>query len=362
MTKQTRSELITKIEAKRNSRIISYVTGDRPSVPGVIGLNTPIHTDSVRQFKEVLEDVGKQERIDLFIYSRGGQITAPSTIVHLLRKHCKKLGLLVPYKAHSAATLISLGADDIVMGEMGQLSPIDPTTFNVFNPVDPLNPAGRWQISVEDVTAYLSLAKEKAGLDSEESARNVFHQLAEKVHPIALGNVHRIYNLIRLLAPQLLGMHMDSTSVQAQAKIKLIVDTLTEKLYTHDYIISCEEAKQIGLKVIDPEPELDKLMWDLYKEYETDLKLTELFNPASMLTNNQVTPFSEHTAFIESTGKTYANELKGNVHPPPSLQQVLNMLPPPVVQQILPQMMQVMQQLPHLPPSVVLASQKWVSI
>jgi len=361
VTKANRLAILQKLETERKSTLVSYVTGDRPSL-GAVALSAQIGTDAVRYFRELLEGVGIVDKIDLFIYSRGGQITAPSSIIHLLRKHCKKLGVLVPYKAHSAATLISLGADEIVMGEMGQLSPIDPTTFNVFNPVDPLNPTGRWQISVEDVTAYMSLAKEKAGLDSEESARNVFHLLADKVHPIALGNVHRIYNLIRLLAPRMLGMHMDSASVQDQAKIKLIVDTLTEKLYTHDYLISCEEAKAIGLKVVDPNSTLDRLMWDLYKEYETDLKLLDLFNPATAIVGNATTAFSEHVAYVESTKKTYAAVVEGEINPPPTVQQLMALLPQVPLQQLIAQIYLVLQQMPAVLPSVVLKTQKWLSV
>ena len=363
MTKTQRIRLIENIQAERNSTVICYVTGDRPSSsPSAPSLATQIAIDSVRYLRDILDSIGQKEQIDLFIYSRGGDITAPSPIVHLIRKHCKKLGVLVPYKAHSAATLISLGADEVVMGKMGQLSPIDPTTFNVFNPQDPLNPVGRWQISVEDVTAYLLLAKEKAGLDSEGSARQVFMGLADKVHPIALGNVHRIYNLIRLLAPKLLGLHMNHTNVQEQGKIKLIVDTLTEKLYTHDYVISCEEAKQIGLKVSDPNEKVDNMMWDLYKEYEKDLKLLEPFDPGNVIMNNTITPFTEHGAYLESSKISYAFVTEGEVYPPPSLNQVLQMMPQQALPQLLPQIYQAVQQLPLMVPAVKINTQKWLSI
>lgn len=33
---------------------------------------------------------------------------------------------MVPYKAHSAATLIAIGCDEIVMGSKSELGPIDP--------------------------------------------------------------------------------------------------------------------------------------------------------------------------------------------------------------------------------------------
>jgi hypothetical protein len=82
--------------------------------------------------------------------------------------------LLIPYKAHGAATLMSLGADEIVMGEMAQLTPIEPTTVNPMDSIDVANLTGRWPISLVDITAYLSLATEKAELVKEESREKYF--------------------------------------------------------------------------------------------------------------------------------------------------------------------------------------------
>lgn len=336
-------------------------------------------SDAIRYFKDVLNEISSKQKIDLFLYSRGGEINAPLPLVNLIRNHCEEFSVLVPYRAHSAATLICLGADKIIMNEMGQLSPIDPTTGNVFNPIDPSNPTGRWPISVEDVSNYLSLASEKAKLVTEESLKDVFHLLSEKVHPIALGNVHRIYNLIRLLAPKLLSLHMDCSSVTEKAKIKAIVDTLTEKLYTHEYLISREEAKEIGLKIIYPEPILDKLMWNLYKQYERELKLLDPFNPIQIVqaplqpkasqqqSVNQGTPLpickhQEQCAFLESRNMSYALTTDIEIYPPPTLQQIVSMINPQIVSQIITQLVQVVQQLNLVPPTVKFTSQQWLSI
>lgn len=106
-------------------------------------LATMIASDAIRPFYEHLEGIGYQDRIDLFLYSRGGDTNIPLRLVRLVREHCKFFSVLVPFRAHSAATMICLGADEIVMGKMGEISPVDPTTANVFNPIDPINPDGR---------------------------------------------------------------------------------------------------------------------------------------------------------------------------------------------------------------------------
>jgi len=364
---EKRRKLIKELEAERKSRIICYFLGDRQGYPqGVTpDLATMIASDAIRPFYEHLEGIGCQDRIDLFLYTRGGDTNVPLRLVRLIREHCKCFSVLVPFRAHSAATMICLGADEIVMGKMGEISPVDPTTANVFNPMDPLNPAGRWAISVEDLTAYFTLAREIAKLDTEESTQGVFKALTDKINPIALGNVHRTYKLIRILVPKLLGLHMDSTKVKNKEKIERIVEILTETLYTHSYPISRKEALEIiGLNVVEPPQKVETLMWSLYKQYELDLKLLQPFDPAQILrqSGQLSADFSEETGAIESSARTDSFMQEGEIFPPPTLQQIqqiLQVLPPQLLVQMVPQLVQLAQSLSMNPPTVKFTSQQW---
>lgn len=269
--RKKRIDFIKQIEEIRQSRIITYILGDRPN------LGTNIDDFQVRILQRHLEGIGPTEKIDLFIYSRGGDIVTPYRIATLIREFSKNFGILVPYRAHSAATLLCLGAGEIVMGSMGELTPVDPRTANPFNPQDPANPTQRIPISVEDVTAYFTLAKEKAGIKGEENTVEVFKALTPLVHPLALGNVQRIHLCIRLLAKKLFNLHMD---IEKDAyKIDEIIKTLTEERFAHAYPISRSEAKEIKLNVKKPDNNLEVAMWSLYKEYEALLKLREPFDP-----------------------------------------------------------------------------------
>jgi ClpP class serine protease len=116
-----RQQLIRQIQENRKSKLITYITGDRQPVGAMIA------EDAVRPLYDQLLAVGKIERIDLFLYSRGGDVSVPWRIVSMFREFCREFSVISPYKAHSAATLISLGADEIVMGKKSELSPIDPT-------------------------------------------------------------------------------------------------------------------------------------------------------------------------------------------------------------------------------------------
>src|SRR3989344_2354078 len=219
MTKKT---LIQKIEKLRKSRVVTYLTSDRQGP-----INARVAMDIIPVISKQLQEIGKTQNIDLFLYSAGGDTMVPWRLVSMIREYCGKFSVLVPYKAHSAATMIALGADEIVMSDLSELSPIDPSTANVFNPQDPQNPQNKIPISVEDVMAYFDLAKNKFGIKNDEELARVFIKFVEsnpQIHPLALGNVNRIHNLIRVLAKRLLKSHK---SPMKEEEINRVVDDFT---------------------------------------------------------------------------------------------------------------------------------------
>ena len=293
-----RKQLIQQIENVRKSRVIAYLTSDRQGP-----FNARIAPDIIPPISKQLQSIGKVQNIDLFLYSAGGDTMVPWRLVSMIREYCDKFSVLVPYKAHSAATMIALGADEIVMSNLSELSPIDPSTANVFNPVDPTNPQARIPISVEDVMAYFDLAKNKFGIKSDEELSRIFTKFVEsnpQIHPLALGNVNRIHNLIRVLAKRLLKSHKLAMKEEVVDKI---VDYFTEKLYSHQYFIGRKEAREdLGLTtVVDADTTLAKAMTDLYEEYNKDLEFGKIWNPEIELGQNTVQNRKDYKiAYIES--------------------------------------------------------------
>jgi hypothetical protein len=308
MPKLDRIEMIRKLQELRGgTNVISYITSTRQ------GFETPMAMDSIRKFYDHIKLIGKpreQTKIDLFIHSHGGDGTVPWRLVTLLRDHSSRFSVLVPYKAFSAATLTALGADSIVMHPIGMLGPTDPTVANPFNPKDPSNnqPIG---ISVEDVSAYIALVREDAGINHEDQVVEAFKLLADKVHPLALGNVKRSLSQSRMMASKLLALHM--TKPEDEHKIKEIVEKLTSKLFYHGHPINRSEAKdQIGLSTVEePAAAVEEVMWKLYLDYEAEIKLEEPFNPVNEFIALHPSKVSGTTglrtaklSFIESVNRT----------------------------------------------------------
>ncbi len=300
-----RRPLIQTLEALRRSRIIVYVTADRSD------LGAQMAEDVVPLFHEHLQSIGRQKRIDLFLYTRGGHTLAPTRLAFLIREYCEEFGVLVPHCAHSAGTTLALAANEIVMHRMGELGPIDPTVSNRFNPLDPTDPDKKRliPIAVEDVSAYLSLARNQAKVPDEQMA-SVFEALTRTVHPLALGNVHRQYLLIRTMGARLLASHMDRE--RDKDRIEAILDVLTEKLYFHAYPVSRAEARDVvGLNVTFASGELEEKMWELYTQYRDDLRpgVTALsFDPALV---GKTVPVEVEAAAIESTAALHTFLYRG---------------------------------------------------
>jgi hypothetical protein len=275
-SREKRKELITQIEALRKGRLlITYITSTRQ------GLEVQLGDDALPFIHQTLEDAKQKAKkgVDLFIHSNGGSGTTPWRLVNLIREYTKDFAVLVPHHAFSAATLVALGADKIVMHKMGCLGPIDPSVTNAFNPPHPQNPGQLIPISVEDVTAYFTLIKDDIGVQHEDELIQAIIALTEKIHPLALGNVQRSHHQSRMIARKLLQKHMPEA--EREHEINKLVENLKSNLYFHGHPINRGEAKtDLGLKVENAPEDLEKLMWSLYEEYAEELKIRERFNPS----------------------------------------------------------------------------------
>lgn len=271
MTLQSRSGLIGQIGANLNAPVLAYVTGDRP------GLQTQISAEQIPLFPRHLKTMGHHDRVALLIYTRGGDTNVPWAVITAIREHCSELLILVPFAAHSSGTLLALGGDQILMTKYATISPIDPTVANAFNPQDPANPAARFPIAVEDVLAFLEMSNEHVSGDAYE---RVFETLAQSVHPLALGNVKRSINQIRQLAKKLIRLHPPA---HGDDELSAMVTRLTTEFYSHQHLIGRNEARELGLPIVDADAALEQLLLDYYEELKIDLELLEPFNPANIL-------------------------------------------------------------------------------
>jgi hypothetical protein len=135
---------------------------------------------------ELLEKIGKQDLIYLYIKSSGGDGRASLRLVNLLRQYCNRLIALVPLECASAATMITLGADEIMMGPMAYLTPVDTSLTHDLSPLDRDN--ARVSVSLNELTRVIGLWR----AEQAESRENPYKALFQYVHPLVIGAVDRI--------------------------------------------------------------------------------------------------------------------------------------------------------------------------
>lgn len=334
-----RQKIISEIESIRSSRLITYVTSDRQGSPG-----GQIGSDAIRPIYDHLREIGFEgtEKIDLFIYSRGGGVEVPWPLVNMIREYCENFAVLVPFRAHSAATMIAISADEILMGKKGELGPIDPQLRRIKE--------GQQEVwSSEDVLSYLSFMKERAGLSDQNALSKSMSVLADRVGPLQLGNIYRTHSHIRVAARKLLSLH---TKPLEERKVENIIETLCEKIYFHGHAIARKEAEEIGLPISEPNQELDDLMWNLYLGYEKMIELNAPIHSETIIPDDQEEEsIGIILAAIESLNKleVYRGDLKfiRDRSMPQNLQLNLNIplqIPGTAPGQIPPQLQTILQQ------------------
>lgn len=282
------------LEENRNSKLLVYVTGDRP------GMETQIATDALEYFANHLDKIGKVNKISLFLYTRGGDTMAAWSLVNLIRQFCKEFEVIIPSKARSSGTIISLGADQIVMTKQATLGPIDPSLNSPLNPQNPQlpnNPGARIPVSVESIQGFFELAKNELSLKGEFGLKEVLLSLSEKVHPLVLGNVYRSRTQIQMVARKLLTKQLGKD----HKKIDSIISFLCSDSGSHDYAIYRNEAKdELGLNIQKPNDEQYNMINSIFENIRTELKLLSPFNPNLEIGASNNSIYSARRVLIES--------------------------------------------------------------
>jgi hypothetical protein len=123
--------------------------------------DTQITLLDMQGLMEVCSNIEERE-LDLLLHSPGGSAEAAEAMVSYLRTRFDHIRVFVPLAAMSAATMMALSADEIVMGDHSQLGPIDPQ-FNIVTPEGPRSaPAqaiiDQFDLAKEDCKAPENLA------------------------------------------------------------------------------------------------------------------------------------------------------------------------------------------------------------
>jgi ClpP class serine protease len=215
----SRIRVLHRFERRRQSRAIALV--HRQETMSLLGFPLMRYID-VNDSEDVLRAIKLTDPdcpIDLIVHTPGGLVLAAGQIANALRRHRAKVTVFVPHYAMSGGTLIALAADEIVMDPNAVLGPVDP------------------QIGQSPAASVLTVVAQKKPEDIDDQtliladvSRKAIAQLKRTVQDL----------LAERMAPE-----------QAAA----LADKLATGTWTHDYPITPEEAKTLGLPVATEMPE-----------------------------------------------------------------------------------------------------------
>ncbi|CAN5364718.1 hypothetical protein BH09VER1_BH09VER1_54620 [soil metagenome] len=240
-----------------------------------------ICANDVMALYEILERLGTHETIYILIKSDGGNGQASLRMINLLRQHCKNLVALVPQACASAATMLSLGANKILMGPIAYLTAVDTSLHHDLSPIDRDND----RVSLDELNRVIRRWREEQPTSNE----NPYKSLYAYVHPLVIGAVDRAESLSVMLCRELLANHIED-----EIKTHEIAAALNSRYPSHSYPILIDEARKIGLNV-EPLPAAMNTM------------LLELNSLYSEMGQKATTDFDE----IRSHGNEILNILEG---------------------------------------------------
>ena len=245
--------LIERLEQLRDSKVLVYFS------------YTPLDDSIIVPLYKQLKEIGHTKRIDLVLHSYGGAVDTPYKVVMMIREFCEEFAVIVPFVAKSAASMLVLGADEVVMGPISELGPIDPL---VKHPVykDLLVP-------VQAVWHCLDyLQRSISNSPDPEVAAFMVTPLLNKLDPWLIGDYEKTIKASWQYAEALLSRYMLKDDPE---QVQNVTQALTEGYFSHGYPIGRREARELGLKVTEAHGELWDVIWKLYLGYEELFKANE---------------------------------------------------------------------------------------
>ena len=230
-----RLSLIRRLEKKLGCRVVTLI--HRQERIGLFGIPfyRYIDIEDSEQVLRAIRTTPQDMPIAIIIHTPGGLVLAAAQIALALKDHKAKTIAIVPHYAMSGGTLIALAADEIWMDENAVLGPVDP---QLSDPRHGAIPAA----------SLLKVVNEK-GRDKIRDEYLILADIAEKA-------IKQMENLVYSLTKDRFG----------EEKAKELARIMVEGRWTHDYPITVEEVRRLGIPVKTEIPEEVYKLMELYPQ------------------------------------------------------------------------------------------------
>jgi len=243
--------LIKKIEGFTGRKLIVYVANNFMPLAIIKG-------EDVFGFKDILDSIDHHGKGDLLINSPGGVPDAAEKILIMCKEHFKEeFNTIVLDSAKSAATMICLGSDKIMMGYCAELGPVDPQIQ--LKGGEKLIPAQAYLSGLEYIRNQI---KKEDNPDPLNMYVPILNKLSPEIISVCDASIQHSKELVEKWLRE--GM-LKNNHPQAKKVSELLGEGKEYK--SHGKVIDYKEAKdKLGLNVeqIDNDSTFWKLLWELY--------------------------------------------------------------------------------------------------
>lgn len=225
-----RAQLLDCFQQQRKSRVIAMIHRQETVSLFGVPVSSSIDIEDSEAVLRAIRLTPPEQPIDFILHTPGGLVLAAEQIAHALVEHQGKVTVFVPHYAMSGGTLLALTADEIVMDPNAVLGPVDPQigsmpAASIVKLLDVKRPA-----EISDEMLILADVAQKARV-----------QVAAFLADVLLKHLPR-------------------------ERATALATALSEGRWTHDFPITVEGARQLGLPISTEMPALIYELMDLYPQ------------------------------------------------------------------------------------------------
>ena len=225
-----RSSVLDRFQQQRKSRVIALINRQETVTLFGVPVSSSISIEDSEAVLRAIRLTPEDQPIDVILHTPGGLVLAAEQISKALVQRKAKVTAFVPHYAMSGGSLIALAADEIVMDPNAVLGPVDPQIGDM--------PAA-------SIVKLLAIKKPAEISDEMLILADISAKARVQVATFVV---------------EVLLKHLSKDKAVALAT------TLTEGRWTHDFPITVEMARSLGLPISTEMPRTVYDLMDLYPQ------------------------------------------------------------------------------------------------
>ncbi|MXX64981.1 MAG: hypothetical protein F4Z36_07935 [Acidimicrobiia bacterium] len=214
----------------------------------------PIPAEVVAPFADAVNDISPDSPLDFMLTSLGGNAEAAIHMAAMCHTERADFRVIVPDTAASAATLLALAAESVVMSNTSALGPVDPQIFM---------PQRKEYYPAKGILAIVDDLDNRTRRNPQ--AFELYASLLADVDSIAYQTAKDALARTEELIPEVLRLR---TSPPNENQVRAITKALQSSAM-HSATIRYTQAKELGIptEYLPPHSEIWNLLWRLHAHY-----------------------------------------------------------------------------------------------